>query len=141
MLKVQHIINVYKKIKQPEIWAQWIRNQVNLFKEGSITMCQRLINKALVIYNRIISDVEHRDVFHSSINTLQQDIVVILAKAKATKVKQKVLLKKPPCNYINDNASSKPQDLPQSVKWFKSPTAQGSVEYKVGDTKEYKGKS
>ena len=34
-----------------------------------------------------------------------------------------------------------PPELPPIEKWFKSPTAEGSVEYNVGDTKEYNGKT
>ena len=85
--KIQHTINVYNKIKQPEIWEQRVRNQVDLFEEGSITVCQIFTNKALVKYKRIIGDGEHGDAFHGSTKTLQQDIVVMLSKATATKVK------------------------------------------------------
>ena len=103
--KIQHTIDVYKKIKQTEIWAQWVRNQVDLFEEGSITVCQTFMNKALVKYNRIIGDGEYGDVFHGSTNTLQQDIVVMLANANATKVNKRVLQKKLSCNDADDGAS------------------------------------
>ena len=104
-------------------------------------MSQTFMNKALVKYNRIIDDGEYGDAFYSSTNNLQQDIVVMLAKANAAKVKQIVLQKKPPRDDANDDVSTKLQDLPPFPKWFKFPTAEGSVEYKLGDTKEYKEKN
>ena len=75
-------------------------------------MCQTFMNKALVKYNQIIGDGKHGDAFYGSTNTLQQDIVVMLTKANATKVRQKLLQKKLPCDDTDDDASPKPQDLP-----------------------------
>ena len=139
--KIQHTLNVYNKIKQPEIWAQWVRNQVDLFEEGSITVCQTFMNKALVKYNRIIGDGEHGDAFHGSTNTLQQDIVAMLANANAAKGKKKVPPKQPPSINERDESPPKASELPPFAKWFKSSTSEGSIQYKVGDTKEYKGKT
>ena len=53
-------------------------------------VCQTFKNKALVKYNQIIGDSEHGDAFNGSTNTLQHENLVMLAKANATKVKQKV---------------------------------------------------
>ena len=70
--KIQHTVNVYSKIKQPEIWAQWVRNQVDSFEEGNILIFQTFMNSALVKYNRIIG--EHGNTSHGSSTAVQQDI-------------------------------------------------------------------
>lgn len=40
--KIQHTLNVYSKIIQPETWTQWVRNKVDSFEEGTILVCQSL---------------------------------------------------------------------------------------------------
>ena len=30
--RIQHVLNVYSKIKQPEVWAQWVRARIDDFK-------------------------------------------------------------------------------------------------------------
>jgi len=32
--RINHTLNVYSKILQPEIWVQWARNKVDQFEEG-----------------------------------------------------------------------------------------------------------
>jgi len=32
--RINHILNIYSKIIQPEIWAQWVRKKVDQFEEG-----------------------------------------------------------------------------------------------------------
>jgi len=54
--RINHTLNVYSKILQPEIWAQWVRNKVDQFEEGSITVCQDFMNSAVIKYNKIIGD-------------------------------------------------------------------------------------
>ena len=139
--KIQHTINVYNKIKQPEIWAQWVRNQVNQFEEGNVTVCQTFMNKALVKYNRIIGDGEHGDAFHGSTNTLRQDIVATLSKDGTENGKKKTPPKKPPGKDDDKESTPKAREFLPFAKWFKSPASDGSVEYKAGYTNEYKGKT
>jgi len=138
--KIQHTINVYNKIKQPEIWAQWVRNQVDQFEEVKVAVCQTFMNKVLVKYNRIIGDGEHGDAFHGSTNTLQQDIVAMLFKGSTEKGKKKTPPKKTPGKDNDEESTPKAREFPPFAKWFKSPTSEGYVEYKAGDTKDYNGK-
>ena len=53
---IQHTLNAYNKIKWPEVWAQWMRTQVDNFEEGKNVNCQAFMNSALVKYNRIPRD-------------------------------------------------------------------------------------
>ena len=53
--RIQHTLNVYSKIQQPEVWAQWTRTKVDLFDENQITVCQDFMNTAVVKYNKINS--------------------------------------------------------------------------------------
>ena len=32
---IQHVLNVYSKIVQPELWAQWVRNKTDDFDSGA----------------------------------------------------------------------------------------------------------
>ena len=75
--RIQHTINVYAKILQPEAWAQWVRNKIDSFEEGNITDCQDFMNSAVLKYNQIMG----RDGdFGGSITTVQDDIVAMIAK-------------------------------------------------------------
>lgn len=61
--------------------------------------------------------------------------------AKSVAAKAKVKPKYAPRNDNGGNLSPKTPELPPFAKWLKSPTSEDSVEYKVGDTKEFKRKT
>ena len=75
--QIQHTLNAYSKILQPELWAQWIRNQVEKFDAGSITNCQTFMNEAVLKYNKIISETGK---FSGSQTTVQEDIIAMFSK-------------------------------------------------------------
>ena len=47
--RIQHTINIYAKILQPEDWEQWVRNKV--FEDGNIDNCQYFMNSTVLKYN------------------------------------------------------------------------------------------
>ena len=53
--RIQHTLNVYSKIKQPEVWAQWTMNKIDAFDDNQITVCQDFMNTAVVNFNKIHS--------------------------------------------------------------------------------------
>ena len=75
--RIQHTLNAYSKILQPELWAQWIRNQVEKFDAGNITNCQTFMNEAVLKYNKIISETGK---FSGSQTTVQEDIIAMFSK-------------------------------------------------------------
>ena len=75
--RISHTINVYKKIVQPESWAQWVRTKEDSFEEGNITVCQSFMNAAVMKYNKIICEMGK---FTGSMTTVQEDIVAMVAK-------------------------------------------------------------
>ena len=137
--KIQHTINVYNKIKQPEVWAQWVRNEVDNFEEGKILICQDFMNSALVKYNRIIG--EHGSTFHGSSTTVQQDIVAMLARTVSTTMRPRTsrVTATTARKSRKETVSNSSRTLPPFAKFFKAPISDGSVEYKVGDTKDWNG--
>jgi hypothetical protein len=78
--KIQHTIHVYSRIQQPELWAQWVRNQVDAFDEGRITVCQAFMNSAVIKYNKITGSSEGG--FRGSSSTVQDDIVAMVSATK-----------------------------------------------------------
>ena len=75
--RIQHTMNVYSKVLQPEAWAQWVRNKIDSFELGTIVDCQDFMNSAVMKYNQIVG----RDGdFGGSITTVQADIVAMFAK-------------------------------------------------------------
>ena len=38
--RIQHTLNAYSNILQPEVWEQWVRSKVDVFEEGSILVYQ-----------------------------------------------------------------------------------------------------
>ena len=50
---IQHTLNIYSKIKQPEMWAQWTRTKVSQFDETKITDWNNLMNTVTIKFNKI----------------------------------------------------------------------------------------
>ena len=49
---IQHTLNVYSDILQPEVCTQWVRNKINSFKDDGITVYQDFMNSATMKYNK-----------------------------------------------------------------------------------------
>ena len=130
--RVQHTLNAYSKVLQPETWAQWVRTKIDSFEEGNITNCQSFMNTAVMKYNKIVT---HEGDFKGSVHSVQEDIVALLStKTKAGKRKHQ--------NSEKDEDKLKTRrpklDEPDFIKHFKA--SDGTL-YKIGDTKEYEGKT
>jgi hypothetical protein len=54
--RIQQTLTVYQRIRQPEIWAQWVRNQVDSFEQGTFANFQAFMNTAVIKYNKICMD-------------------------------------------------------------------------------------
>ena len=89
--RIQHTLNVYSKIKQPEVWAQWNMNKIDAFDDNQITVCQDFINTAVVKFNKINATDNG---FKGSVHTVQDDIVALIA----AKTPKKPTKKKKPNN-------------------------------------------
>ena len=136
--RIQHTLNAYSKILQPELWAQWTRNRTEDFEEGRLATCQQLMNSAVLKYKKI--KAEQGD-FKGSITTVQEDIVAMFAKRTDNKRKnddldddQKFGSKKPKFEPRGSNS-----DQPAFVKntyYYKDGNKNN---FKVGDTKNVKG--
>jgi hypothetical protein len=127
--RIQHTLTVYSRIKQPEIWAQYIRNQVDAFEEGTLINCQAVMNAASLKFTKI-SSTDSR--FSST--TVTEDIVAMVATKR----------KKAPAgaNEGGDTESKKDKDetkAPPFVKHFKSGSGDNATMFKVGDKKEWNG--
>jgi len=135
--RIQHTLNVYSKIKQPEMWAQWTRTKVDLFDENQITVCQDFMNTAVVKFNKINS-TEHG--FKGSVHTVQENIVALIV----TKATNKPLKKKRRTKFKEEYDEADPpkkkfsKGSPPWLKHFKD--ADGN-KHKIGDTKEFRGKT
>ena len=132
--RIQHTVNVYSKILQPEMWAQWVRNKIDFFEEGGITVCQDFMNSATMKYNKIACTTSG---FKGSVHTVHDDIVAMMAKSQPSN-------KRKQDNEIIDITKSPPtkkvkRDTPPFMTHYKD--ASTGIKYKVGDTKEYGGKT
>ena len=134
--RIQHTLNVYSKIQQPEVWAQWTRTKVDLFDENQITVCQDFMNTAVVKYNKINST---ENGFKGSVHTVQEDIVALIAtKVKKPQIKKK---RKPQEDDVDDKPPKKKQFSKGSPPWLKHFKDENGNKYKIGDTKDFKGKT
>jgi hypothetical protein len=133
--KIQHILTAYQRIRQPEIWAQWIRNQVDNFEQGNITNSQAFMNTAVVKYNKICIENDGQS-FPGSSTTLQEDIVAMMVSVKRKTAPKPDVKGKEPSASSDPDKNKKPK-LPPFVKHFKSSSADDAVKYKVGDTKTW----
>jgi hypothetical protein len=132
--RIQHTLTVYQRIRQPEIWAQWVRNQIDAFEQGSITLSQSFMNTAVIKYNKICMDSpEHA--FPGSASTLQEDIVAMVASTKR-KVPPKPDTRVKKTTGAVDNASASAKQ-PPFIKHFKSSPGPDATKFKVGDSKPW----
>ena len=109
-------------IKQPEFWAQWVRNTVETIEDGTLTNPQKLINKAALKYAKIIAS---EGTFNASSNSIQQDIVAMISNMKPSKPKPTTRLTK------QQQSSKKGNWLKYKYYYVNSKQAP----HKVGNTK------
>lgn len=127
--QVQHAINAYKRIKQPEMWAQWVREQMETFRQGNLMSIQPFLNSAVEKYNQIKSEQDGE--FNGSSTTIQEDVVAMLtAKTKKRKAEEK-----------KEPEPTPDPKKPPFLRHFKHTAASDAPLYKVGDTKEWDGKT
>ena len=132
--KIQHLLTAYERIKQPEKWAQWVLAKMDHFDEGRLTNAQRFMNEGALKHLQISSHSD--DGFGGSANTLQQDIVAMLA------VKRKTTPPGGPNSKVpGTDKSDKTPIEPPFLRWFKSSAGAEGVPFKVGDTKSFQGKT
>ena len=131
--RIQHTLSLYSKILQPETWAQWVREKIDSFKDGNITICQTFMNSAMVKYKKLTATGG----FKGYVYRVQEDIVALFAsKSKTTKTNFKT-------KHSHENNDEKPigrplkRDVPDFISHYKENSSSGK--YKVGDTKEHKG--
>jgi hypothetical protein len=136
--KILHTLTVYSKIRQPEQWAQWTRNQVDKFEEGSILVCQSFMNQAVVKYNKITYELKG---FSGSSHTIQEDIVAMVTSAvnkrKQPKDSSSTTASKSTPKSDTDDTTPRRQKLPPFAKHFAVSSAADAKKYKVGDSKEW----
>lgn len=133
--KLQHTLHVYSRIQQPELWAQWVRNQVDAFDDGLITVCQAFMNSAVIKFNKITGSSEGG--FRGSSSTVQDDIVAMVAAAKRKRPSPSTPPSgsKPPQD--KDDSTSSPPKLPPFVRHFKTSADDKAKKYALGDTKTW----
>lgn len=125
--KIVHTLTCYDRIKQPEQWAQWVRNKVDRFEDGDIDNCQALMNQATVKYSKISSESTG---FNGRSTTLQEDVVAMFAaKSKSTNKRAK----SPP----DDSPEPKKAKMPPFIRHYKVAKDPASAKYKVGDSKTF----
>jgi hypothetical protein len=129
--RIQHALTVYARIKQPELWAQWVRTQVDLFDAGTLNNCQAFMNAATLKFIKISAADAG---FEGSATTVQEDIVAMVA---ATKRKKPF----PPSDDSSKPAADSEKKVPPFVKHFKSGTSDDATAFKVGNKKEWNGAS
>ena len=136
---IQHTLAVYLKVKQPVSWFSWVQRQQDNFAEGTLSNFLSLLNSAVIKYNKINWDNEGD--FGGSLSTPYEDIVALTASLRQPK------LKKRKTNGINNDKHVKTEkDMdstkstkPPFIRHFKSGASTDAQEYKIGDSKDWKG--
>lgn len=126
--RIQHTLTAYARIKQPEAWAQWVRNQIDAFDSGLLQNCQSFMNSASLKFTKISSSDTG---FEGSLTTVQEDIVAMVANPKRKRVIANV------STDGDDSITPHKNKLPPFVKHYKSSNAADAQPYKVGDSKTW----
>ena len=88
--RIQHTIDVYSEILQPEAWTQQVRNKVNSFEDGTIVNYQAFMNLVVLKYNQIMG--RDRD-FDGSITKVQDDIIAMTVNGNNNNKRKTRILK------------------------------------------------
>jgi hypothetical protein len=115
---IQHTLTVYQRIRQPKIWTQWIRNQVDSFESGNIISCQAFMNTAVVNYNKIRVETDAH-AFPGSASTLQEDIVAMMVASKRKRIPNANDNKPKPVDNDSGKERCSQTDLPPFACHFK----------------------
>ena len=127
--RIQHTLNVYSKIMQPDIWAQWVRAKVDIFKEETITKSQDFMNTVNIKYNKIISSSTNGKL-QSYITSVHDDIVAMFAKSSKSGNKRK-----PQASFDTRDDDKRPnRELPSFLTYFRDLS---QTKYKLGGSKKY----
>lgn len=127
--KIQHLLTTYARIKQPEQWAQWVRNKMDAFDDGTLVNCQQFMNAAALKYIKV--SAHNSGSFGGRSTTLAEDVVAMVA------LKRKVAPTDAPKEKAIKKATTGTGGSPPFLLWAKD-QATGTA-YKVGDTKDWKG--
>jgi hypothetical protein len=133
--KIQHTIHAYSRIQQPELWAQWVRNQTDAFDEGRITVCQAFMNSAVIKYNKITGSSEGG--FRGSSSTVQDDIVAMVTATKHKRAATAPPSKPRPAGKVIKDDQAPTHKLPPFARHFKASVDDNSKKYKIGDTQTW----
>ena len=142
--RIQHTVTVYGRIQQSQTWATWVANQVDHIEDGQVTNHQDFMNSAALKYAKIHTN---EGGFHASTNTIQEDIVVMMAKAKRKHVSPGAT--RDPSGAIHDatcdnqSGGSAGDDVerpkrPPFLKYYKVSYKPNAKMHKVGDTRTWK---
>jgi hypothetical protein len=94
--RIQHVLASYSNIEQPELWAQWVRIQIDKSDDGLILVAQDfMLNSAILKYNKINST---EGGFQGSVTTIQEDIVAMVGDAAKRKRANPIAAKSSPAN-------------------------------------------
>lgn len=127
--RIQHTLNVYTKILQTELWAQWVRDKTDAFDEGNITVCQDFMKLAVFKQNKIIGKQMRKS--NGSSSSVQEDIVAMFSKRTRSSTKRKTS--------DNDDSDKSPPKttVPPFLRHFNHVSYGITIKYKVGDSKKW----
>ena len=132
--RIQHTVTVYGRIQQPQSWATWVSHQIDRIEEGAITNHQDFMNAAALKYAKIHAK---EGGFHASTNTIQEDIVAMMAKAKRSRNNAPRGGGPDKDGTANDTATESKR--PPFLKHYKVSEEANAKKFKVGDTKVWNG--
>mmetsp|Transcript_41992 Transcript_41992/g.101185 ORF Transcript_41992/g.101185 Transcript_41992/m.101185 type:complete len:480 (+) Transcript_41992:1052-2491(+) len=138
--RTQLLLSIYKRIKQPEEFFQWVGRKIDEFEDNTLTtpaglkVHQGLMNSAALKATRLAVDT-----CTWKTTTVKEDIVAMNAAAQATKSAPK----KPPRKTPEKEKETAPsgKSLPPFLRFYKRPDSEGNAPYVVGDVKEFQGQT
>jgi len=136
--KLTYTLRVYNRIRQPESWATWCRNQSDRIEDGTVDNCQAFMTSAVLKQTKIIQD---EGTFSGSLNTLSQDVIAMMAAHTKRATKPKAEPKTSKANADKEKDKDKEKEKPPFLTWTKKPASEGGGDYAVGDSKTWNDKT
>lgn len=136
--RIQHTVTVYARIQQPQSWATWVAHQIDRIEEGNINNHQDFMNSAALKYAKIEAK---EGGFHASTNTIQEDIVAMMAKAKRKRTNPPQGTDTTQNDGPSGDEKGRQSKKPPFLKYYKVSEEANAKEHKVGDTRTWKNET
>ena len=138
--KILHIVSIYKKIQQPEVWSAWVSSRCDDVDSGTITTAVQLMNLGATKYHRLVHSGDWASPSLLSANEdLRKDVIALMSKKLSTKSPTQAATPKKQTETITTTSPGKKQ--PPFARYKRTASGKNGKPHVLDDTREWNGKT